>query len=98
MACRLQQLPGSFPRRNGSSGKSAGSTKKGGPMETVKMETLKRIVIADANTLLREGLKRILGDGKDLLVVGEAASDVDTLEVIEGTNPDALLLDLNIPK
>jgi DNA-binding NarL/FixJ family response regulator len=57
-----------------------------------------KLVIADTNTLLREGLKRLLQDTEHLLVVGEAANDVDTLEIVEQAKPDVLLLDLNIPK
>lgn len=56
------------------------------------------VAIADANTLLREGLKRILAAESDLLVVGEAADDVEVAEVVERTKPDVLLLDLNISK
>ena len=40
------------------------------------MEVVTRLAIADASTLLREGLKRLLGDANDLLVVGLAANDV----------------------
>jgi DNA-binding NarL/FixJ family response regulator len=57
-----------------------------------------KLVIADANTLLREGLKRILSAETDLLVVGEAANDVEVAQVVERTKPDVLLLDLKIPE
>lgn len=66
-------------------------SKKGGEMELIK------VAIADANTLLREGLKRILAAERDLLVVGEAADEVEVAEVVERTKPDVLLLDLKIP-
>jgi DNA-binding NarL/FixJ family response regulator len=62
------------------------------------MKIEKKLVIADPNTLLRDGLKRILHDANDLLVVGEAANDVETMEIVAQTKPDALLLDLDIPK
>ena len=57
-----------------------------------------RVAIADANTLLREGLKRIFASESDLLIVGEANSEFDVLEVVERTKPDVLLLDLDLPK
>lgn len=57
-----------------------------------------RVAIADPDTLLREGLKRILAAERDLLVVGEAADEVEVAEVVERTTPDVLLLDLKIPK
>ena len=62
------------------------------------MEAVTKIAIADANTLLREGLKRILPEAKDLIIVGEAANDVETMELVEKLKPEVLLLDLNIPK
>src|SRR3989304_8413119 len=63
------------------------------------MESTTKLAIADANTLLRQGLKRLLhDDAKDFLVVGEAANDVETMNLVEQTKPDILLLDLNIPR
>lgn len=62
-----------------------------------KMELIK-VAIADANVVLREGLKRILTVESDLLVVGEAADNVEVAAVVERTKPDVLLLDLEIPK
>src|SRR3990170_5081788 len=63
------------------------------------MEFTTKVAIADANTLLRQGLKRLLhDDAKDFLVVGDAANDVETMNLVEQTKPDVLLLDLNIPK
>jgi DNA-binding NarL/FixJ family response regulator len=37
------------------------------------MEVVTRLGIADASTLLREGLMRVLGDKKDVSVVGQAS-------------------------
>jgi len=63
------------------------------------MELTTKVAIADANTLLRQGLSRLLhDDAKDFLVVGDAANDVETMNLVEQTKPDVLLLDLNIPK
>jgi DNA-binding NarL/FixJ family response regulator len=61
------------------------------------MEPIK-VAIADTNVLLREGLKRILALESDLLVVGEAADEVEIVNVVDRTRPDVLLLDLRIPK
>lgn len=62
------------------------------------MDAVTKIAVADANTLLREGLKRILPEAKDLTIAGEAANDVETMQIVEEVRPDVLLLDLNIPK
>ena len=68
--------------------------------ESEKEETMEliKVAIADANVVLREGLKRILSVESDLLVVGEAADNVEVADVVERTTPDVLLLDLEIPR
>ena len=62
------------------------------------MNAVKNIVIADSSTLLREGLKRLLPEMKDLLITGEADDDMETMNVVENAKPDILLIDLHIPK
>ena len=62
------------------------------------MPALTKVIIADGNNLLREGLKRLLQDAKDIQVVGEAPNDAEAMQLIEKAPPDILLLDLNIPK
>lgn len=62
------------------------------------MESSIKLAIADANTLLRDGLKRLLYDDQDFVIVGEAASDVETLSLVEQSRPEVLLLDRMIPK
>ncbi len=62
------------------------------------MEVTTKLAIADAGTLFRDGLKRLLYDIKEFLVVGDAANDVETVDLVEQAKPDVLLLDLNIPK
>ena len=57
-----------------------------------------KVAIAAGNILVREGLKRLLAMEHDLLVVGEAADEVEVAEVVERTKPDVLLLDLDIDK
>ena len=61
------------------------------------MEIIK-VAIADSDTLVREGLKRILALERDLLLVGEAVDEAEIAEVLERTSPDLLLLNLEIPK
>ena len=62
------------------------------------MQSPIKLAIGDANTLLRQGLKRLLHDLKEFLVLGEAADDVETMDLVERAKPDVLLLDLHIPK
>jgi DNA-binding NarL/FixJ family response regulator len=62
------------------------------------MEVATKLAIADPNTLLREGLTNLLHGVKDFLVVGEAANDVETLDLVQEAKPDVLLLERDTPK
>ena len=56
-----------------------------------------RIVLADDHTLVREGIRTLLGLVDDLELVGEAATGDATVEVVARTRPDVLLLDMRMP-
>lgn len=58
--------------------------------------SMTRVVIIDDHTIVREGLKRaLLGAGYD--VASEAASQGEARAVIAHTNPDVIVVDLNLP-
>ena len=56
-----------------------------------------KVVIADDHLLFREGLKRILSLEKDILVIGEASSFAEAIQISARMRPDILLLDLKMP-
>jgi DNA-binding NarL/FixJ family response regulator len=56
-----------------------------------------RIVIADDHAIVREGLKRIVGDAGDLQVVGEAADGGEVTRAVRELEFDVLVLDLSMP-
>lgn len=56
----------------------------------------KRVVIADDESIIRLDLKEIL-EGDGYLVVGEAATGDDALEMIRALKPDLALLDVKMP-
>lgn len=56
-----------------------------------------RIVIADDHRILREGLRRMLGDYPDLEIVGEATNGDEVPVVLDATHADVLLLDVGMP-
>ncbi|MBC8417758.1 MAG: response regulator transcription factor [Proteobacteria bacterium] len=58
----------------------------------------KKIVIAEDQKILREGLKSLLSSSDDFEVVGEAEDGLDAIRCVEKHNPDLLLLDLSMPK
>jgi DNA-binding NarL/FixJ family response regulator len=57
-----------------------------------------RIVLVDDHTLVREGIRTLLGLVEDIELVGEAASGQAALRVVAETQPDVLLLDMRMPE
>lgn len=57
-----------------------------------------RIVIAEDQKIVREGLRALLTSDEDLEVVGEAEDGLDAIRSAEIYNPDLILLDLSMPK
>lgn len=57
-----------------------------------------RLVVVDDHTLFRAGLVSLLRETDEFQVVGEASNGLSALEVIEKTQPDVVLLDVNMPE
>jgi DNA-binding NarL/FixJ family response regulator len=56
-----------------------------------------RVVLADDHAIVREGLKRIVGDVEGLEVVGEAADGGEVMARVRQLEFDVLVLDLSMP-
>jgi DNA-binding NarL/FixJ family response regulator len=56
-----------------------------------------RVVVADDQASVREGLVLLLGLLPDIEVVGAAANGEEALELVAQMHPDAILLDLHMP-
>ncbi len=57
-----------------------------------------RLVVVDDHALFRRGLISLLAEMPEIEVVGEAEDGLEALDVIQKTNPDVVLLDLNMPR
>jgi two-component system, NarL family, response regulator NreC len=57
-----------------------------------------RVVLADDHTVVRAGLKAVLGGAKDIQVIGEVANGVDAVAMTQKLNPDVLVMDLSMPQ
>lgn len=57
-----------------------------------------RIMIADDHAIVREGLKQIISDTRDMVVCEEACNGEDALEKGMSAKFDVLVLDVSMPK
>ena len=57
-----------------------------------------RLLLVDDDDLVRTGLKMILESDDDLDVVGEAATGVEALAMVDRLNPDVILMDIQMPE
>lgn len=57
-----------------------------------------RIIIADDQSLIRDGLKTVLDLEDDLEVIGTAANGIEAFEAVKRLEPDILLLDIRMPE
>jgi DNA-binding NarL/FixJ family response regulator len=57
-----------------------------------------KVVIVEDHKLFREGLKSLLSDKEDLVVIGEAGDGIEAIRTIKKCQPELLLLDLSMPK
>ncbi|HKQ40173.1 MAG TPA: response regulator [Verrucomicrobiae bacterium] len=56
-----------------------------------------RVLIVDDNELMREGLRKVLGEQQDLHVVGEASNGELAVSLARRLKPDVVLMDVNMP-
>ena len=56
-----------------------------------------RVVIADDHTILREGLRQLLGSAPDIAIVAEAADGHEVMSRVRSDEFDVLLLDMSMP-
>jgi two-component system invasion response regulator UvrY len=57
-----------------------------------------KVLIADDHELMREGLKMILGETKDIVVAAEASNGEEVLDKLNADNFDVMVLDITMPK
>jgi DNA-binding NarL/FixJ family response regulator len=56
-----------------------------------------RVVLADDHDILRQGLKLLLGLQEDVMVVGEARTGQEALELAKTVKPDVVVMDITMP-
>ena len=56
-----------------------------------------RVLLADDHTVVRSGLKAVIGAAKDMVVVGEAATGTQAVAMAGRCDPDLVVMDLDMP-
>ena len=56
-----------------------------------------KVLVVDDHDLVRSGIARLLGDAKDINVIGEAASGEEAVQMVRSLNPDVVLMDIRMP-
>ncbi len=57
-----------------------------------------RVLLADDHALVRRGFRRLLEDSDAIVVIGEASTGREALEVAESNPPDVAVLDVTMPE
>jgi DNA-binding NarL/FixJ family response regulator len=55
-----------------------------------------RVILADDHTVVRRGLKAVLGTAKDIEVIGEAKNGREAIALAERFKPDVIVMDLDM--
>jgi DNA-binding NarL/FixJ family response regulator len=56
-----------------------------------------RVIVADDHPVVRDGIRQELAKHRDLLLLGEATSGDEALQLTRQLRPDVLLLDISMP-
>ncbi|WP_043791846.1 response regulator [Amycolatopsis balhimycina] len=57
-----------------------------------------RVALVDDQALVREGLRGLLQNGDDILVVAEASNGLDAVRMVKSVKPDVVLMDVRMPQ
>ena len=56
-----------------------------------------RVVLADDHVFVRDGIKSLLENEANIVVVGEATDGIEAMNVVASLQPDMLILDIRMP-
>jgi DNA-binding NarL/FixJ family response regulator len=56
-----------------------------------------RVLLADDHSIVRAGLRRIVEESGDMVVVAEADDGREAIQMVQKTNPDVAVVDISMP-
>jgi DNA-binding NarL/FixJ family response regulator len=56
-----------------------------------------KIVLADDHNMLRQGIKKLIQESKDMVVVGEVNDGLELLDLLKKNTPNLVILDISMP-
>lgn len=63
-----------------------------------KPSKVQRILLVDDHPLIRQGLRTLLDDHDDVIVIGEAGNGVEAVSMAAAMQPDVIVMDVNMPQ
>lgn len=94
------RIPMAAVMRPGASSESQhGPSQNSGPSPGISPGAVPtRVLLVDDHSIVRQGIRRILGEQPDMEVVGEAEDGLTAVEQVGALHPDVVLLDLHMPR
>ena len=56
-----------------------------------------RIILADDHIMMRQGIKKIIEESEDIVVIAEASDGLELLAVLKKMTPEMIILDISMP-
>jgi signal transduction histidine kinase/ActR/RegA family two-component response regulator len=63
-----------------------------------KAAGVRRVLLVDDHAMVRQGLRAILDQYPDLLIIGEAADGREAVSISKKRTPDVIIMDINMPR
>ena len=57
-----------------------------------------KIILTDDHRIFRDGIKSLLSENDDIQILGEASDGFELMEMLKGTIPDIVIMDISMPK
>ena len=68
-----------------------------GTMRLAQSRTPIRVLLVDDHAMVRQGLRSVLEQYDDVMVVGEAGNGAEALDHVESLHPTVVVMDMNMP-